>query len=163
MLHDVCITSDIYVTYLPSMDILFFCTWCSIVFCYHKSWVVFSLRYECYFVSESLAVAENWKYLGNASYIIRKKYHKKSRPWWCWKCYIESPYFRTNRGNKSDTRAIRSERRLHYSSVIGFLAADVIVAVISVLSYSPRICIWLKICRPIYLFYIGMCLRIFIY
>lgn len=92
----------VFVTYLPSTNIFH---GGSIVFCYHKSWVVFSLRYECYFVSESAAVAENWKYLGNASYIIRKKYHRKSGPWWYWcKHYIESPYFRTNRGNESDTR-----------------------------------------------------------
>jgi len=24
--------------------------------------------------------------------------------WGCWKCCIESPYFRTNRGNESSTR-----------------------------------------------------------
>lgn len=59
-------------------------------------------------------------------------------------------------------REFRSEWRLHYSGVIGFLAADVIVAVISV-SYSLRICIWFKTCTYtcVYLFYIAMHLFLF--
>lgn len=108
--------------------------------------------------ARAMAVAENWKYLGNASYIIRKKIsQKKSGP------LVDVGSVISNRptfGRVAATdpiREFRSEWRLHYSGVIGFLAADVIVAVISD-SHSPRICIWLKIYTRtcVYLFYIGI-------
>lgn len=87
--------------------------------------------------------------------LFGKKYHRKSGPWWCWSAISSRPTFERIAATNPICE-FRSEWRLHYSGVIGFLATDVIVAVISV-SYSPASAYGLRhahIC--VYLFYIDM-------